>query len=186
MLKPGKQQTSGENPWGDGTFEFILKGCEVKLGERVVPGSKDMNNKEPWPQATFGYEDAEGDPLEEKFINLTKGLGLNEKSKFFERIACALGKTTKALTDEGDESQLALDFGPGIGSWDDLVTALESGRSIGANISYAGETIFGKRLQLTLETSPSGWPRVRGSSPVPSTPVKKKPAANGAAPASPF
>jgi hypothetical protein len=167
-IKGTKSGGMGENPWGDGNIQFILVGAKALMG-------KKFETDEAIPQVTLTYKDpSDGDTFEEKFVNIPKGFGINDKAKLIERIASCVGKSAKALADEADDGLLEFDCGPGIEDWDTFYSELASGRQVALGIKYSGENVFNKSLMLQLETSEKGFPKVRGSSPVPTTPIKKK------------
>ena len=178
MFKPSVK-IGGTNPWGDGTtFEFTLKQCHIKMGERPIP-SKDQNRdiqnapKEPWPQMTFGYEDNEGEGLDEKYVNAPKDFVLNDRATFYQRIAHVLGMTPEALVKEGEDSKLGFDFGTGVDTYDAILEQIKGGAQIPVGITYDGSSIFGRKLNLTIKTSGSGWARIASSAPL-LTSTKKK------------
>lgn len=167
-IKGTKSGGMGENPWGDGNIQFILVSAMAMMG-------KKFETEEAVPQVTLTYRDpSDGDTFEEKFVNITKNFGINDKSKLIERIAACVGKSAKALADEADDGLLEFDCGPLIEDYDTFIDELASGRKIKLGIKYSGENVFEKPLMLQLETSEKGFPKVRGSSPVPVTPIKKK------------
>ncbi len=158
---------TGENPYGDGVLEFKLIGITAMIGEK-------FETKEPIPQMTLHWQDDDGDAFDEKFVSVPKNFGINDKSKLVERIAALLGKSSKALADEGDDSKLEFDAGLGIESYEEFVNALASGRQIKMGINYDGASIFNKNCNLLIETSEKGWAKVRSSSPIATTGTKKK------------
>lgn len=149
-----------------GTYIFKLIGITVDEGSEYEDRSKT------YPQARFVWEDEEGDRFYDSFIRIPLGFRLNPKAKWTNRLAALVGRPVG----DADAPKLLIDLGASVGNYDQLAQAVKSGSLEANELSYDGQSLFGRQVQLTLGTNARGYNTcgAGGASPLPSASGKKR------------
>lgn len=149
-----------------GTYIFKLVGITVDEGSEYEDKSKTF------PQARFVWEDDEGDRFYDSFVRIPLGFRLNDKAKWTNRLAALVGRPLG----DSDAPKLLIDLGDSVGSYDQLAQVIKSGSLEAKELSYDGQSLFGRQVQLTLGTNARGYNTcgAAGASPLPNNGGKKR------------